>query len=183
MLWLKQWRTSSSSPGLVHYLLVVIWLAGVLLAGYYFATQRLVEFDATGRLDKFSTSEFAGALSLSEINAKATRGKVYHFVEPNCRCNVFSKQHVDRLSVLAQAENFEIVVVSGQERLPDFVTSTPATLVLGEQNELVYFGPYAQGAFCNQASDVVELAIENYQKGYNARLVNSKAQGCYCQRT
>ena len=168
----------------MHLAIVVLWLAGVGYAGYYFTAQRLVAFDPHRVLVSLSAQDIS-TMAISTLGTKNTQSKgvIYHFVDNECRCNTYSEEHIKNLSEQAQYDLYDVVTIDlSSDNTPDFITSTPATLVLGEDSELMYFGPYAQGAFCNQSTDTISLVMKNYQQGFNAQLINYQAQGCYCQR-
>ncbi len=186
MHWLKQWKASSSSakPGVMHLAIVVLWLAGVGYAGYYFTAQRLVAFDPEHVLLSLSAQDIS-SMAIARLGTKnaQSKGVIYHFVDDECRCNTYSEKHVKSLNEQAESDLYDVVTINlSLDNAPDFITSAPATLVLGEENELMYFGPYAQGAFCNQSTNTIGLVMKNYQQGFNAQLINHQAQGCYCQR-
>lgn len=185
MRWSAQWQTlNSEQPTKRHYILALCWLMGVVFSGYYYSAQRLVEFDPKEKLTHVIPEQLGKQISaLLEEEVRNSKGRVVHFIDQDCRCNVYSEPHVAKVSELASQVDFDVTMISSTDKLPDFITATPATLVLGKNNELVYLGPYAQGAFCNQATDVVGLVLENYQKGFNAQLINNQAKGCYCVRT
>ena len=187
MQWSKQSPASSKErkPHALHFVLVALWLASVAYAGYYFTSQKLVEFDANLRLSEVAQQDIIEYVTRYEkkalITRESSRGVVYHFVDNTCRCNLYSQAHIDSLSNLASEVAYDVVTIElGDNVRPFFLPSTPATLVLGADNELIYLGPYAQGAYCNEATGVVALSIENYLKGFNANLINNRAQGCYC---
>lgn len=111
-------------------------------------------------------------------------GTLIHISSSDCDCNLLTKKHKYALTNFAKEKRYKIEnVVLSQDMLRksnSYIPSTPAVMLVGDNNQLIYFGPYAQGLNCSQQTGLVEVSLENYQKGYNPELILSQASGCYC---
>lgn len=133
---------------------------------------------------------------------------VVHFWDPGCACSRFNEKHVRQLVAEYQQRGIRFVVVAqsgsvaGNKGLQEqarevfgdvdivlsrdrsfhqSIPSSPAAVILDEQQQLAYFGPYSEGAICRAGSGrFVERILDKVLKGKNPRFINTLAYGCFC---
>lgn len=110
-------------------------------------------------------------------------GVAFHITSDGCTCNWRSFGHVSSIQRQVEAaggRNVELVMSEFTD-LKEYVPATPAVILFNEAEELIYLGPYADGAFCTTESSFVEglipsLSVSEPGPGW----VNTVAKGCYC---
>lgn len=166
-----------------HYFGFVVWLTFIIGAFIYLVNRELSSFDPNRALSNISSQKLIESMK-TPIDSKISFDKtIIHISDEACHCNGYTKNHQLAINKLAAQNNFSIQYLSIDE-LPDtaFIPSTPVVMLLGENNELIYFGPYAQGIACSENNTILELAWKNYLKGFNANIIFGEAEGCYCNR-
>ena len=121
-----------------------------------------------------------------------------HFWDPGCPCNVGNQQHLQELlerfadqpvafyevrkpgsqgglpQPLASLKALEGLI--GAEQLP----ASPAVGIWDQHGELVYIGPYSEGAVCSSDNSFVEPIVEAVLAGRKVRATHSLAVACFC---
>lgn len=142
----------------------------------------------------------ANALAAFSPGAPQGRAHVVHFWNPDCACNRFNRTHT--LSIMEGYRplgvTFSVAVPhprhqeSALQRFPQAKevivaadinrTSSPASAVFDALGQLVYFGPYSEGAFCaDEDGTPVELMLDELlNTGRTTPWLNLAAIGCYC---
>ncbi|WP_434339700.1 DUF6436 domain-containing protein [Motilimonas cestriensis] len=164
-----------------HVVIVLLWIMSTLIAAIYFIGARLVDFDPTGKLRQQDSQDFALSLlkqiQLDPLNMGNT---IIHFTASGCVCNSYSQAHKQSLNQQAISDGYQVINLTMTAALRELVPATPAALVMSNKGKLVYFGPYSEGLACSSSNSLIELAINNYNKGFNPKLIIDKAKGCYC---
>lgn len=119
------------------------------------------------------------------LNSSRGRAIVYHVSQGDCFCETLSESHKKTLNEWAfdKQISYQTLALNSIPALSRFVPSTPAVIVLNQQNELVYLGPYSTGMGCLQDSGLVDERIKSYFQNTNRPLtatIQSEAKGCYC---
>jgi len=171
---------SKSSAPLHLYIIVFVWLAFTLVAAAYFITDRLVPFDPNQKLNNMSQYALVNKIKSDfELPADLSNTLV-NFVSENCRCNQTSSTHLSDVKMTAERENMSVINVVIPDNFSGIIPSTPAVLALDDNSELIYFGPYSEGLSCSSGEGIIDLVMSNYKKGFNAKLIMTATQGCYC---
>ena len=167
--------------------IIAVWFSIVLVGLWWLIDARLVWFDSNGRLQQqFSQANFEHQLNqrLQTIDADLS-STVIHVTDANCSCNWRTRGHqqaVDRLITQYHGRNVYVDITQHPELKP-FIPATPAIIMFDNRAELMYLGPYADGAFCNSETSFVEHlnpAISTNVKSQQGGWVNTVAKGCYC---
>lgn len=125
---------------------------------------------------------------------------VVNFFQPGCQCNKFNISHltelkaryasrvtflhlvpmgaIDSADFAALSKSGEVVSVATS--LKKFIPAAPSAAVLGSHDQLVYFGPYSEGAVCGQGKNLVETVVDKSLEGEINSWLNMRAYGCYC---
>jgi len=116
--------------------------------------------------------------SLPSLRQQNLANTIIHFTSKGCDCTQFSDEHKQQIDTQGIKDSFRVINI---ELAPGaIIPSTPAILIVDKLGELMYLGPYSKGLSCSKTAGYVELVMNNYQQGFNTRLVVSQAQGCYC---
>lgn len=174
-------REPHNSAAPLHlYVIVFIWLGFTIVAAAYFVNDRLVNFDPESKLSNISTSAFVKKV-ISEFDLPSQMpNTLITFSSEGCKCNQTSQEHLSDVNKTAKTENMSVVNIILPQELSDIIPSTPSVLMLDNNSQLIYFGPYSEGASCGKGEGIIDLVMNNYKKGFNAELIISNAQGCYC---
>lgn len=176
-------RALNSQAKPSHYIALVIWLVFIIGAAVYLIGRELSSFDPNAILSKASPEKLVESIDLSLGDGTQLEKTLIHISDEACHCNRYTQKHQLAINKLADTKNFSIQHVSVNElQESTYIPSTPAVMLVGENNELIYFGPYAQGIACSENNTMLELSWKNYLKGYNANIIFSEAEGCYCNR-
>ncbi|WP_278361357.1 DUF6436 domain-containing protein [Idiomarina abyssalis] len=179
--------TKLSGKARTRWLIVTIfaWFALVLWGLSYLLEQRLVWFDEKSQLLELGNNGELAQPLVTELVKKgfSVSGSVFHISSENCNCNWRSAGHtssVKRQVTESGGRNYSIDIDQFNE-LKRFVPATPAIIMFNESSELIYLGPYADGAFCTAESSFVEALIPLVSMEEKApEWINTVAKGCYC---
>lgn len=164
-----------------HYAVFVLWLVLTLAAAVYFITGRLLPFDPNRKLLGQDSSVVIEQLkeisALKNINLSNT---IVHFTSHECACTQYSEDHKRAINKQAKSAGFDVININIPADLFTIIPSTPAILITGGVEELLYFGPYSAGLACSESNGYVETVLKNYAQGFNSDLVISDIKGCYC---
>lgn len=176
----EPYNKQSNKAPFYLYVIVVVWLIFTVLAAIYFISDRLVKFDPEEKLLNISTQALVAEV-ISEFDLPAQMpNTLINFTSEGCKCNQNSQEHLSDVKNTAKKENLAVINISLPQNLSNIIPSTPSVLLLDNNSQLIYFGPYSEGASCNKGEGIIDLVMANYKKGFNAELIISNAQGCYC---
>lgn len=174
-------------------LIVLLWASAMLAAFWWFEARYLRTFEGE-RAELFS----GDALKLPPDLQGPGPVRFVHFWDPGCPCNVGNQQHLEELlkRFAGQAVTFHEVRKPGSTgRLPpalqavqplsglsgaDQLPASPAVGIWDQQGQLVYIGPYSEGAVCSSANSFVEPILEAVLAGRKVRATHSLAVACFC---
>lgn len=191
--------------------LVLVWV-GFTAAGFWYLQWQYIRPFSSDTLTTTSQFFEGAALSeevLAELE-NAPSGYAIHFWDPACPCSRFSTPHTRDLVEQADASGVSSLLVvrdpttgdgdrnlklaekafgdtvsiiswsriAGSLNLP----ASPAALVINNQNELTYIGPYSSDAYCSPGRGAfVEDALKRLKSGQQEPvLINNLAQACFC---
>lgn len=188
---------------------LVVWLAVILLAYYFFFWRYIQPFDH----QKLYTSEsFDGGSLVAFIDGKldtkpSTDIVIYHWLNPDCNCLRFGGLYVDKLMRETATDNAQHVILAPpgkaeqlSEMLPmldktkvvalneaaykaslKLIPATPAAVVYYRKNRSISFlGPHSSGVICGKGTGFVELVLNNLQHGFDPALIELEQTGCFC---
>ena len=162
-------------------LLVVVALSTYLLY------QPLTWFDKSGALQAQLTEGQVGKRLGQWLNKQGypTESRVFHVMDATCACNWRTQAHKQVVMRRVTANEGTNVTLSLAELpgLKDWLPATPAVILFDADGELIYLGPYADGAFCNTESSFIEPLIDHVStrvSDMDAGWINTVARGCYC---
>jgi hypothetical protein len=157
----------------------------------------------------FDSGDFASALAAYLPNLRFLDKEqivIFHFWNPNCRCDIYNMQHVKALR-REYGDKLHLLVVSAASNhieyqqqwqdlqtdyqvefiqynalnLPVVLPATPSVAVVQASGELSYFGPYAVGGLCLPGENsIVEGVLDSILAGNPLRYPFSTGFGCYC---
>jgi len=174
-------------------LIVLLWAGAMLAAFQWFEARYLRTFEGE-RAELFSGDALQLPLELQGP------GPVHfvHFWDPGCPCNVGNQQHLEELleRFAGQPVSFHEVRRPGSTgRLPpslqalqplpglvgaEQLPASPAVGIWDQSGELVYIGPYSEGAVCSSDNSFVEPILEAVMAGRKVRATHSLAVACFC---
>jgi len=174
-------------------LIVLLW-AGAMLAALWLCDARYLRTFEGERPELFS----GDSLILPAVLQGQGPVRFVHFWDPGCPCNVGNQQHLTELiqRFSDQPVAFYAVQKPGSKgQLPEHLaalkplsnlggaTELPASPAVGiwDQNgELVYLGPYSEGAICSSDNSFVEPILDAILGGRKVRATHSLAVACFC---
>lgn len=178
----------------------LLWFCAALLAVQWVNESKFKDFDPELRLSteimslsmekelESTLSAYFSSVSASSALASYSNsqmGKIIHVFQGRCFCETLSQSHQQTLNTWAQDKriSFQSLDILALPELTRFVPSTPALIVLNQNNELLYLGPYSTGLGCFDDSGLVDIKIKPYfedDNKYFKALIQSEARGCYC---
>ncbi|WP_426359452.1 DUF6436 domain-containing protein [Pseudocolwellia sp. HL-MZ19] len=174
-------QNGSKTEAPLHlYIIVFVWLGFTVLAAAYFITDRLVAFDPSQKLNNMSQNALVEKIKAEFELPNNLSNTLINFVSENCRCNQTSSSHLSDVKMTAERENMSVINVVIPDNFSGIIPSTPAVLALDHNSELIYFGPYSEGLSCGSGEGIIDLVMSNYKKGFNAKLIMTSTEGCYC---
>jgi hypothetical protein len=112
------------------------------------------------------------------------------FRQNNCRCEQLVDAYHQLQTPLLQQQGYQVLTLEQDEleqlartELPEllqWITATPAVMVVDRQGTLAYFGPYHQEGVCNSENSYLEPVLRALQSGQPVNIVNSLVFGCFC---
>lgn len=154
-------------------IVISLWLVYMIVAFIWMGERHLRWFDPQYKLAGQSTA-------LQDYIANLPGNSVIEFVEPGCYCNPFSSDHRETLRSDFRHQGKVVQVIKPGDAERAWLPSTPAVLVLGENKQIVYLGPYSAGLYCSANNSFVVAAVNNYQRANLTTGILDDAKGCYC---
>ncbi|MFC3607621.1 DUF6436 domain-containing protein [Stutzerimonas tarimensis] len=124
--------------------------------------------------------------------------RLVHFWDPACPCNVGNQQHLAEMLLRYRDAPVAFYAVQRPgsrgklppplqaiETLTDFpgsetLPASPAVALWDARGELVYLGPYSEGAVCTSDNSFVEPIIDALLAGRQVRATQALAVACFC---
>jgi hypothetical protein len=165
--------------------LLALWASSVLAAMLVYGQRQLSEFDPDGILLHHSTSPtFDSELTQLLKNNNVPSASIIHIgSSESCYCETLTAPHQTQLlNRLGESQygvvNIALDTVKG---LSNIITTVPALIVIDENYQLRYVGPYATGYGCFTGKNLVDQVVSyTHQLPYNGAIINSDATGCFC---
>ena len=162
------------------FFLFVVWLVYTIFATAYFIGEKLVDFDPEDKLLNVNEQKIITTLKDNDVISKDAQNMVIHFIQKGCSCSANSEKHKLEITNTSQAAGFQVLHVSVTKDISAIIPSVPSTVIIGQETELVYLGPYAIGIDCASSASLVQIVFNNYIKGYNSNLIMRQVKGCFC---
>jgi Domain of unknown function (DUF6436) len=163
-----------------------------------FGTQGVPSFDL-GRTKDVEAWFQAYLKRDAQASGRATL-TVVHLYNPDCRCNLATEQHLQRLIeryrsrgvrfVAVLAPVFSKQTVAGPLDLPVIVSdrsladaginTAPGAMIFDGDGRLIYYGPYSDSAWCGSAGGLVEPILERALAGRPPTGSLPTVRGCFC---
>lgn len=163
------------------------WFVIALAGLWWLIDARLVWFDSNGRLQhQASSPRFEPRLIQAlKTHVADLESVVFHVRQEACRCNWRTQGHQSAISrrVAEQGGKNIVIDIDQNPALQRLIPATPAIIIFDAKEQLIYLGPYADGAFCNSQTSFVEQLIPLLTTSVNEDAhgwVNMVAKGCYC---
>lgn len=112
--------------------------------------------------------------------AKSGAITIQQFLDPNCPCNRYIKQHSEDLKEKYSHQNVRFEYLSPQSADAAAIPASPAVAIWAENGELAYFGAYSNGIICNAKTSFIEPVLIQLQTGENPNISNTAGVGCFC---
>ncbi|GBL03774.1 thioredoxin-like domain-containing protein [Glaciecola sp. KUL10] len=164
--------------------LVAIWFIASSTAIIFFGNKGLQEFDPNLRLS-MTLMDLDFEEKLVSVLPHSSTAKIYHIIDSSCPCAFVNNIHRSSLNKWAEQHQVDQTQLSLSDypQLSAFVPSTPAVAVIDNESQLVYFGPYSEGAGCLQSEGLVDTVIKPvFEEGAPSQAtIMSEAYGCYCE--
>ncbi|MDU0352758.1 DUF6436 domain-containing protein [Paraglaciecola aquimarina] len=149
------------------------------------SVNKLAEFDPQLKLSAaISDLHFEAKLkALLQAQYKVTAKRTFHFSENNCFCQYVAAKHIANLERNLANLDFNNIHINLSEHpaLSDYIPSTPALVIFGQDNELIFLGPYAEGLGCISGTGLVDKVVENLNSPEQENsLFITETKGCYC---
>lgn len=159
-----------------------LWLLAVaLLLSWSWQTQ-LQPFDPARRLHTEPELPAVVVKWLAQQQVTALDSAMVHLRSSQCGCDIRAQGHRTELSSQVQAQGGRVYSIEVSGEPPAWLPALPAVILFDAAGTLIYFGPYAEGAFCSPASSFVETLLPAlFDTRMPAAWLNSDAVGCYCE--
>ncbi len=172
--------TSKSKLSVIHISLVLVWLVGTVLAANYFIAKRMTHFDSNNQLANVEVKQLFKRLHDEGFISSENSKTVIHFTADGCHCNKVPESHKVEIDKLVRNEGFEVLNRKLSSQFTDIVPAAPSVIVV-DNGQLVYLGPYSAGYSCSKTNSFVDMAINNHLQGFESDVVVSDVTGCFCQ--
>lgn len=174
--------------------LLTLLVAGALLAAFKWFEGRYLRTFEGERAELFSGDDLRLPAELQGPGPV----RFVHFWDPGCPCNVGNQQHLEELLKRfagQPVEFYEVRKPGSKGRLPPSLAAlkplanlegaaelpaSPAVGIWDRNGELVYIGPYSEGAVCSSDNSFVEPIVEAVLVGRTVRATHSLAVACFC---
>lgn len=167
------------------WLLLFVWAACLLVGLLLYSQNQLSEFDPKGVLLHASTeanfdTDIAHVLQQEGIPPASI---IHVSTSKTCYCDTLAQPHQQQLLAQLESDGYRSVELSLEQvpKLQSVMSATPVLIVIDDEYQLRYLGPYATGYGCFTGKNVVEEVLQ-YTKApaYPGAIINADGQGCFC---
>jgi len=165
--------------------LLVVWAVVLLAAMLAYGQRQLSVFDPESRLLYASTNPDFDQRVVSLLNTYGITGaNIVHIgTQSQCYCEWLTTAHQTQLINTLDSAQYRIaqVTIEALPALQQLLPSIPALIVIDDNNQLRYLGPYSTGYGCFTGKTLVqEIAAYTTQLPYTGAVINTDAEGCFC---
>jgi Domain of unknown function (DUF6436) len=161
--------------------LALFWFLASGFGLWYFFNRDVTSFIPAVKGEPSYTSQNYETY-LDQIKWPKTDGLTFiHFIDENCSCTRFSLEHINDLQDLySESEHILVRNTGSTDKYSGVAISSPSVAVVNAQGELAYYGPYTDGATCQQGKDLVELVVNGIERDAAFEWLNLLSSGCFC---
>ncbi|RUR30389.1 hypothetical protein ELY33_11395 [Vreelandella andesensis] len=183
--------------------LVGTWALGIAYVFWLFMFKDLRVFaDEPESLAKFSQAvaeQVSKQVPVQNVPKRESTQLVIMW-DPACSCSRFSEGHVNDIIDIYSPSGIEFIVATPSEEALALATSTfpevtnaiavegisgissPSAVIIDESGNVMYSGPFSDGALCNADGDSpVEIMLDEMnEKESVSPWLNISSFGCYC---
>lgn len=177
----------STAKKVLVLLLLLIWLAGLAWAFWWFEVRYVKAFE---RPAYFNAQNVQPPFAPGQV-------QVLHVWQPGCPCNGGHEAYLENMTArfAQQGVLFARAGPSSGEGLPATLQNllhwpipdewsnwpgAPAVAIWDAQGNLAYVGPYSDGAHCNRDSSFIEPVITALLAGRPVSVVTQDTVACLC---
>jgi len=169
----------------LSWVLLIVWAVTLLAAMLVYGQRQLSVFDPEGSLLYASTyPDFDHRVVSLLRNHGITGASIVHVgTQSQCYCEWLTTAHQTQLSNRLDSAQYRIaqVTIETLPALQQLLPSIPALIVIDDNNQLRYLGPYSTGYGCFTGKTLVEeIAAYTTQRPYTGAVINTDAEGCFC---
>lgn len=169
----------------LSWVLLIVWAVTLLAAMLAYGQRQLPVFDPEGNLLYASTYPDFDHRVVSLLNNHGVTGAsiVHVGTQSQCYCEWLTTAHQTQLSNRLDNAQYRIaqVAIETLPALQQLLPSIPALIVIDDNNQLRYLGPYSTGYGCFTGKTLVEeIAAYTTQLPYTGAVINTDAEGCFC---
>ncbi len=169
----------------VKWVLLAIWALSLMAAMLVYSQRQLTEFDPQMVLSQAAASADFDQRFTALLTARGVSpGSIVHLQNrEGCYCNDLTEPHSRQLNALL-GDNYQFTRLSlnNAPKLSALITTYPAVAIIDDNRRLRYLGPYATGYGCYTGATLVDfIAGTATNPAPLGAVVNSHAQGCFCQ--
>lgn len=176
------------------YVILASWL--VLIAGLLWFSLRQPQqwfdpaqiaphpFNNTDTLAQFKT-----ALITLQPDLSFSRPVFIRFTQAGCSCEKLVDAYHQLQTPLLQQQGYQVLTLDRAQldrmhtslpQLWQWISATPAVMVLDAQGGLAYFGPYHQEGVCNSENSYLEPVLQAVTDRQPVNILNTLVFGCFC---
>ncbi len=166
------------------WLLLMLWAVSLLTALLVYGQRQLSAFDPNGELLHRTTApDFDDSLVALLKEQGIGAGSIIHVgTRSRCYCETLTTPHQTQL-LAKLGDDFHQVRLNVEDvpKLEAMLDAVPALIVLDEQAQLRYLGPYATGYGCFTGNNLVDQVVGyTSHLPYRGAVINTDALGCFC---
>lgn len=164
----------------ITYIIFFIFIGYLGFIFYKLQYSAIDYFDKENKLSAYSINKIEKDIK-STLNINDYKNTIIHLKEENCKCNLYSNQHIKELNKKLNKDEFNIINVNiKKSELKKIIPAYPSTIIFDENGNLAYVGAYSDGLMCSSKNSIVEMVLTNIKAGFNPALINGDTKGCYC---
>jgi hypothetical protein len=165
--------------------LVLLWLAVVITAFWWFALKDLRPFRPPESAALFTTDELDRIRRFVDLHQASIGGggalTVLHLRDSLCSCNRFADPHVAALRREYGTRGVQVTTLTVDAAMRrSWLPATPAALVLDSERRVLYLGPLSNAADCGRDSAPVERVLDAALAGQRNPAQTTLGTGCLC---
>jgi len=165
--------------------LLIGWAATLLFTMLAYSQRQLSPFDPQGILLHASTDPMFDETVVQALKRQGvTAASIVHIsTEDACYCDTLAQPHQTQLLAKLSTVDYRAVTLDLNKvpSLEKLIPSIPALIVIDNDYQLRYLGPYANGYGCVTGDTLVEAISQYATKGiYPGAVINTEAKGCFC---
>ncbi len=173
-------------PKHIAWILLFLWASALIAGLVFYGKNQVTPFDPDGVLLHQSTDLAFDDRIVAELQANhISASTVLHIgSEKSCYCETVTEPHQAQLAKTLSEYGFisKQVSIESLPNLSKVITTIPALIVIDDQSNLRYLGPYATGLGCFTGQTLIgQIAQLATQTEYAGAVINADVEGCFCK--